>query len=138
MTGAPTPREMHIAFWTGSTMIVYGGGVPTASAGSLNTGGLYDPLTDSWTSISTDGAPFTVFSHFMSGVWTGTELIAWSGTGARYSPNSDSWTSVSPWPPLEFKRNHAAVWTGSLMIVWGGGFGVVQDTGGIYEPFSSR
>ncbi len=43
--GAPSGRSGHTAVWTGSKMIVWGGG--------SNTGGIYDPATDSWTLTAT-------------------------------------------------------------------------------------
>src|SRR5205823_7360140 len=53
-TNAPSARSYPTAIWTGSEMIVWGGG--TAS-GTLNTGARYDPSIDSWTATSTTNAP---------------------------------------------------------------------------------
>src|SRR5262249_49323509 len=47
LTDVPDAREFPTAVWTGSEMIVWGG-YP-----QLNTGGRYDPTTDSWTATST-------------------------------------------------------------------------------------
>jgi hypothetical protein len=45
-------REVPTAVWTGTEMIVWGGtNAPT------NTGGRYNPSTDSWTATSTTNAP---------------------------------------------------------------------------------
>ena len=52
-------------------MIVWGGFVGSES----NTGGRYDPSTDSWTAISTISAPAERLNH--SAVWTGSEMIVW-------------------------------------------------------------
>src|SRR6266404_2563417 len=79
----PTPRESHTVVWTGSEMIIWGGGL-------INTGGRYNPSTDSWTAISTTNAPTGRSGH--SAVWTGTQMIVWGGgnstgdlnTGGRY------------------------------------------------------
>src|SRR5262249_25759196 len=84
----------------------------------LNTGGRYNPTTDSWTPTSTANAPTGG-----TGVWTGTEMIVWgdrSNTGGRYNPTTDTWTptSITNAPIVDF--GHTAVWTGSEMIVWGG------------------
>ena len=43
----------HTAVWTGTEMIVWGGGTNTTS---LNTGGRYNPSTDSWTATTTTNA----------------------------------------------------------------------------------
>ena len=52
-------------------MIVWGGGA------SINTGGRYNPATDSWTATSTTNAPEGRYYH--TAVWTGTTMIVWGG-----------------------------------------------------------
>ena len=50
--GVPGPRSAHTAVWTGTRMIVWGGFHFTSPGGvgtALNTGGEYDPVTDTWT-----------------------------------------------------------------------------------------
>ena len=49
---APSGRAGHTAVWTGSEMIVWGG--VSVHHCYLNTGGRYNPSTDSWTATSTD------------------------------------------------------------------------------------
>src|SRR5438874_5812059 len=51
---APDGRQGHTSVWTGSEMIVWGG---QGVGGYLNTGGRYNPTTDSWTTISTNKPP---------------------------------------------------------------------------------
>jgi len=108
------------AVWTGTEMIVWGGG--------RNTGSRYDPATDTWTSMAMIGAPSPRRDHVA--VWTGTEMIVWGGcgqstnfcevgSGGRYDPLSDSWTPTAA-SPISARRFHTAVWTGSEMVVWGG------------------
>ena len=43
-----------------------------------NTGGRYDPGTDSWTATSTTNAPTARYAP--TAVWTGSEMIVWGGT----------------------------------------------------------
>ena len=43
----------------------------------LNTGGRYNPGTDSWTATSTTNAPTARHCH--TAVWTGSEMIVWGG-----------------------------------------------------------
>src|SRR4029077_19916603 len=82
------------ACWTGSRMVVWGGDFLT------DTGGVYDPVTDSWTATSMAGAPSA--RYLPTHVWTGTELIVWSGYtgqnfapgGARYNPNTKTCTTM--------------------------------------------
>ena len=58
-------------------MIVWGGNCCGGSY--LNTGGRYNPATDSWTATSTANAPDGRLIH--TAVWTGTEMIVWGGQG---------------------------------------------------------
>jgi len=122
--------------WTGSRMIVWGG----SSGGVLNTGGVYDPDTDTWTATSTTNAPTGRYDH--TAVWTGSRMIVWGGlfpltnTGGVYDPATDTWTPMSlanaPWP----RYWHTAVWTGSRMLVWGGRLTNTYEAydGGAYDP----
>ena len=58
-------------------MIVWGG---NGTGGDLNTGGRYNPSTDSWVATTTTGAPDARVLH--TAVWTGTEMIVWGGAPA--------------------------------------------------------
>jgi N-acetylneuraminic acid mutarotase len=133
---APSARFQHTAVWTGSEMIVWGGG---DTANPMNTGGRYNPLTDSWAPLSVANAPTARTGH--TTVWTGQEMIVWGGsdganvlnTGARYDPNSNSWLATGIGP--EGRVNHSAVWTGNEMIIWAG-IAASEDTntGSRYNP----
>ncbi|HET9794265.1 MAG TPA: kelch repeat-containing protein, partial [Thermoanaerobaculia bacterium] len=81
---APSGRDQHIAVWTGSKMIVWGGFDGTSA---VNTGGIYDPVTDSWTATSTVNAPSA--RGVGEAIWTGTKMIVWGGTadGITYFNN---------------------------------------------------
>ena len=50
-------------------------------SGYLNTGGRYNPSTDSWTATSTTNAPAARVDH--TAVWTGSEMIVWGGSDGR-------------------------------------------------------
>jgi hypothetical protein len=137
-TNAPTGRDYHTAIWTGSEMIVWGG--TDGNGNYLNSGGRYNPSTNSWTATSTIDVPDGRADH--TAVWTGSEMIVWGGsnggifpldTGARYNTGTDSWTVTSTTNPPSARDLHTAVWTGSGMIIWGGsGLGTVLNTGGRY------
>jgi N-acetylneuraminic acid mutarotase len=137
---APTGRIHHTAVWTGSEMIVWGGCTHLIGVGCtniFNTGGRYNPSTDSWTATNTTGAPDARSYH--SAVWTGSEMIIWGGphlnTGGRYNPTTDSWTATSTNGAPDARSSHRAVWTDSEMIVWGGvGNSGLLNTGGRYNP----
>lgn len=146
MTNAPAGREGHAAVWTGSAMIVWGGVFfDGGGINHLNTGGRYDPSTDSWLDTSTTNAPTA--RELPTAVWTGSEMIVWGGfgnstyrnTGGRYNPVTNSWVATNNNAPTG-RYDHTAVWTGSEMIVWGG-FGSatsVVNTGGRYNPSTNN
>jgi len=130
-------RSDHTTVWTGTEMIIWGGG----NSPRLDTGGRYDPVTDRWTPISTTGAPAGRQGH--QAVWTGAEMIVWGGidntpaaidSGGRYNPATDSWTVTSTTGAPSERYNFTAVWTGSEMVVWGGSSGGRVNTGGRYDP----
>jgi N-acetylneuraminic acid mutarotase len=142
-TNAPDARYYHTAVWTGSEMIVWGGVASSGGVGSsyVNTGGRYDPSTDSWTATSTANAPIGRYAH--TTVWSGSQMIVWGGstannsysnTGGSYNPGTDSWTATSTTSPPVARTYHTAVWTGSEMVVWGGASGGAWNTGGRYNP----
>jgi len=138
MTNAPTARSLHTAVWTGSEMIVWGGRAYTGSiAINLNTGGRYNPTTNSWMAASMTNAPTAREQH--TAVWTGSEMIIWGGantdnTGGIYNPGRDSWTPTSTTNAPSARYAHTAVWTSGDMIVWGGGYGpTALKTGGRYN-----
>lgn len=138
----PAPRWSHKAVWTGSVMIVWGGD----RSAPLNTGGRYDPATDSWAPTSVANAPAARSGH--TAIWTGSRMIVWGGqtgstyhnTGAQYDPITDTWTPTSTTNAPAGRWLHTGVWTGSHMIVWGGSFEeqidkfVYLNTGGRYDP----
>src|SRR5207253_2706905 len=139
-SSAPSARDQHTAVWTGTEMIVWGGG------NYLNTGGRYIPGSDSWSATSTTNAPSGRSRH--TAIWTGSEMIVWGGlanispydlnTGGRYNPSTDSWISTNTANAPAGREFHTAVWTGNEMIVWGGysydGVDHYWNTGGRYNP----
>src|SRR5438445_13724068 len=102
-------------------MIVWGGW----AFAFYNTGGKYNPVTDSWTATSTADAPNARFRH--TAVWTGSEMIVWGGegnaiqlsTGGRYNPATDSWTATSRTNTPAARRPPTPPCTANHLIVWG-------------------
>ncbi len=139
-TGAPSWRTGHSAVWTGTAMIVWGGGAGNAGQ---NSGALYVPGTDTWTPTALSSAPDGRLSHVA--VWTGTEMIVWGGfrvtdsleylnTGGRYNPATHSWIAISTLGAPSARRSATGVWTGAEMLVWGGRANQSVGTGGRYSP----
>jgi len=131
---APSARGEHGAVWTGSEMLIWGGGA------SLASGALYDATIDDWRPLDGRETPEGRSGHSM--VWTGESLIVWGGvagfplnTGARYDSLENKWSRMTEVAAPSGRRNHTAVWTGSEMIVWGGdGLTGVSGSGGRYDP----
>jgi N-acetylneuraminic acid mutarotase len=148
--GAPAKRSRHVAVWTGSRMLVFGGRTGDTDSTTVNTGGSYDPVTNTWTTLATTNAPAP--REYFTGIWSGSELIVWGGydgtkstgvnTGGRYNPQTNTWTATSTSTPLTPRYGHQAVWTGTRMLVWGGqgpNFSNYDhfNTGASYDPISN-
>ena len=166
----PAGRAKATAIWTGDTgnpvtsnkMIVWGGQYNDGAATYYETGGIYDPDTNTWTSTSTGGnCPGKRTAHEV--VWTGNtgnpatsyKMIIWGGRepgvitykeGGIYDPETDFWTPTSSSGNCpDIRHSFTSVWTGNTgnpatenrMIVWGGkpgGGNPLTNTGGIYNP----
>ena len=88
-TNAPDARQSHTAVWTGSEMIVWGGIGNGFPAPNFNTGGRYNPSTDSWTATSTTNVPAARFGHTaVWTVWGGEPVGSVLNTGGRYCAQS--------------------------------------------------
>ena len=107
-------------------MIIWGGykGNPPVV---VDGGWSLEPVTGVWTELPT-GAPISPRSDQIA-IWTGKEMILWSGDnalggyfsdGARYDPSSQSWKPISSTLAPTGRQAATAVWTGSRMLVYGG------------------
>ncbi|CAN5520558.1 hypothetical protein BH20VER1_BH20VER1_16580 [soil metagenome] len=153
MANVPQYRYSPQAVWTGSQMVVWGGCSDSFCFNRLNTGGRYNPASDSWQPTSTVNAAQK--RYWFSTVWTGQEMIVWGGcdaqtcgpggnadpnglnNGARYNPQTDTWQQLNVAGAPIGRWFQAAVWAGPEMIVWGGERGDgPQNSGGRYNPVS--
>jgi N-acetylneuraminic acid mutarotase len=145
-SGAPSTRFHHTAVWTGTQMIVFGG---RAGSTTTDSGGIYSPITDTWTALPTGAGP----RQRHTAIWSGNEMIIWGGlrhdgggdvylnTGARFNPTNNAWTIISTnGAPAIGRWLHTGIWTGSSMIVWAGelsaGANPQYNDGGRYDPIS--
>jgi hypothetical protein len=72
-------------------MIVWGG---TNQTNYLNSGGRYNPATDTWTPVNLANIPNGRIAH--NAVWTGSEMIVW-GRRARWDIlGHQYWRSLQP------------------------------------------
>ena len=136
--GVPTARNGHTAVWTGTEMIVWGGG---SNGGSQHRRPLRS--RDGYAGPrrrSARACPRRALGH--TAVWTGAEMIVWGGHIRRPLHLEHRWPLRSGDGHLDAdvdrhrrarsaRRYHTAVWTGTEMIVWGGAgsSSVLPDTG---------
>ena len=123
-------------------MIIWGG--RSLEGFPLNTGGRYDPSTDTWRETSTKNAP-SPRQQWHNAIWTGKEMIIWGGgereasqdVGWKYDPSTDTWKEI----PTSFSGGIAtiAVWADTEMIIWDEGEDgrIHLNTGGRYNPLAS-
>jgi hypothetical protein len=137
----PSGRYLTKAVWTGTEMIVWGGwdGIT-----DLNTGGRYNPTTNTWLGTSTGvNVPLDREEHTL--VWTGSEMIVWGGwvgslgvctnTGAKYDPVANTWFTTTTTGGPTLRSDHVAVWTGGQMLIHGGWDGIAPVFGDLYKYF---
>jgi N-acetylneuraminic acid mutarotase len=143
-TNAPSPRHDHVAVWTGTEMLVWGG--EEQAKGWVSDGGRYEPVADTWRPIAQEGAP-PPLSRYQS-AWTGTELIVWGfdlaaprreSQGARYDPQLDRWTPITTVDAPRLASQFSAVWTGTELLVWSKSILASEpEAGGRYDPQLDR
>src|SRR6266436_1989375 len=62
--------------WSGKEFIVWGGS--DVDGNPIGTGAKYNPVNNTWTPITTIGAPAQRSSH--TAIWDGSRMIVWSGS----------------------------------------------------------
>ncbi len=128
---APIARANHVAVWTGSKMIVWGGETP---GGNTNTGGMLEVAGYKWEATSTSNAPTA--RRDAKAVWTGTSMVVWGGnngstlnTGSVFNPVNNTWTAMTIDNAPSARDRHTMVWTGTKVLVWGGYDGNANSLG---------
>lgn len=116
-------RASAVAVWTGSEVMVWGGGNPGDQ--TVVSGAAYDPVSDTWRMIA--DAPLGL--NLASGMWTGREMLVFgsllddrniantkSSVGAAYDPATDTWREL---PPSDLSpQATSAVWVADRMVAW--------------------
>jgi hypothetical protein len=122
----PTGRVNHVAAWTGTELLVFGG-TPVAKGEPLAGGVRYRPASDAWGPLPTTDAPSA--RQGAVSAWTGDRWLVWGGVGAgglladgaSLDPVANRWSALPSAPPAFIgRRDHAAVWTGTHWLIWGG------------------
>jgi N-acetylneuraminic acid mutarotase len=137
-TNAPSARYGHVAVWTGTKMIVWGGYNGSAY---LSDGAIYDPAADTWTAMNA-AAPPAARSNAIA-AWAGNKMIVWGGSngtsfadGKAFDPAANTWTVINPTGAPTARGFLKGVSTGTKMIVWGGYGSATTEVanGEIYDP----
>ena len=111
------------AVWTGSELIVCGGGAPRGPG--PRAGAAYDPVTNRWRRLA--DAPIGL--NLASGVWIGDEMLVFgslldgrnyattrTSIGAAYDPARDQWRRL---PPSRLSpQATSAVMAGERVLAW--------------------
>jgi hypothetical protein len=123
-------RKGALVVWTGTEMIVWGGGDTTGPSVVPRQDGIaYDPRTEQWRGMS--AAPFAP-ADGTTATWTGRELIVTNGSSERclsvaasscfpdaasYDPKTNTWETL-PDPPVSLRGNNSirATWTGQDVV----------------------
>lgn len=141
--GGPSARNMFYIgnIWSGTQAFFWGGFYNTAT--QYNNGSLYNPTSNTWSSISTVGAPQARDAYCVT--WTGTQFFVWGGTnnntnlnnGGLYNPTTNTWTAVAA-SPLSARNGPVCTWTGSKIVVFAGSnSGGLLNDGAVYDPASN-
>ncbi len=120
VAGAPTARYRAPAVWTGTYMVVWGGGDGT---NAISDGARYNPTTNTWLPVNTLNAPIAD-GYDTKMFWTGTYIIVLgvNDTVARYNPSTNAWLISAKYPPGTIFRKNTAVWTGTELWAYEAGF----------------
>ncbi|MGI8684953.1 MAG: Kelch repeat-containing protein [Acidimicrobiales bacterium] len=133
-------RAEHVAVWTGSSMVIWGG--TTNASGLVADGAAYDPAAQSWTVLPPAPPALRPLRMAPTAVVAGGSVLVWGGNGeggavndgAAYDVAAGAWRML-PESPLLPRGGHSAVWTGSDMLVWGGeDLPVVRSDGAALRP----
>ncbi len=147
--GAPDAVVNASLVWTGSRVILWGGERLGNNSHPLSSEGYaYSIKNDVWERLP-DAPDFSPRGRHIA-VWTGKEMILWSGFdgkakggGVAYNPSSQAWRRISEVGAPAPAYFHSAVWTGREMIVFGGcseewKSDAAMDDGGRYDPTTDR
>jgi N-acetylneuraminic acid mutarotase len=146
------PQSTGASVWAGNNRLVVWGGDDYMTGNLTQAGAIYRADTDTWTPMSTTGAPRARRDHFAATV--GNEVVFLGGNcdfdstpcgdGGRFNPITNSWRGAALPPPRNgppTSRERAAIaGSGTELYVWGGlpqgGGGNGLTDGRIYDSLT--
>jgi N-acetylneuraminic acid mutarotase len=124
--GGFVAREKAAYTAMGSKVFIWGGN--NAAGQALSDGAIYDPATDTWTTIATAGAPSA--RVLATAVWTGSVVVVWGGgdvgnnadysSGSRYDPVTNTWSAMTNMGAPSGRRAPHGFWTGTRVLYYSG------------------
>ena len=140
-TGPFDPRHSHVAVWTGSEVLVFGGDPATSEAGPSRTGLALDPATGEHRELPASPLALEWWPRSQA-FWTGTEM----GVVGRVAesdpirivvllldPATGDWRISEPRPGNQWALG-AAVWTGEELLLVGGDTNDPRNSSSSYDP----
>jgi len=127
------PRSKAASCALESSVFIWGGSDVNNVA--LDTGAIYAPATDTWTTVS-KAAGMPSPRTFATCVWTGSVVVVYGGTdggmaqmalnsGSIYDPKSGSWTALPKAPSA--RSQPLGYWDGNRVLFWGGNNGAQNN-----------
>lgn len=122
----PSARILATAVWTGSVMVVWGGG-DVAKSVDYASGSRYDPVSKSWSAMTATGAPTGRRGAY--GFWTGSRVLIYGGVDRKdapsaavnlYDPVNNTWSTVAAPGGPSARTEPVVGWSGSLLLLYGG------------------
>lgn len=142
-------RNQSAITWTGREVLVWGGSEANfATQPPRGDGVRYDPASEQWSSVETDGAPSPRWGAEL--FWTGDEALVWGGTnGARqlwdgglYDPVEDRWRPIPSATGVLRVLDRApsvealSAWTGCALFVWAGARSTEGPRAVLFDPWA--
>ena len=133
VAGAPSPRYAHHAFWTGEEMLIWGGYEFPGRTVATNSGGLYNPQTGIWRTVSVENAPSGGDKRSIH--WFNDALYVFGCEGPKkYLPSEDTWLELSTSIPPDILCGTESVLTDRQIVFWN----VHRQKGASYDLLSNK
>lgn len=135
LTGAPSPRYRAQVFRSGAKIVVFGGF--SSDHTPLTDGALYDPSTDSWEPIPSQGSErqFNAVSADAENLFIWGQVKASSvASGHTFSFATKAWKPISTLGQPSARYLTPAFPASGRFVVWGGHPGCNLLDGAVYAP----
>ncbi len=123
--GAPPPRWKPVTVWTGSAMVLAGGGdsLTIGGARGKDDAYVYEPKGDRWSVV--DGAPKLAEAHWVRSYVDAQGRVLFFDTHSLKSfgvldPRTRRFDDVALPETLRERSGIGVAWTGARALVWGG------------------